>query len=1277
MKKNKCTQMGGPYAVLRRIAWLPLVLFSFKMFAQCTTCVGTQANVSVDQSCMATITYNAVVQGADSLTCPPYMIIVETPGGVPIVSGTNFVQLPAENWIGEFVNLRAVHLATNITCTRLAMISDNHAPMLTCPADTISCTASIDVADIEPITVTDNCNDLESLEFSDSQVNLDCAANPFIATIERQWIATDTSGNMDTCVQLIHIEKPDTSVVQFPPNDPVSCESPNLDPEITGFPTIDGNPIDTNSFCKMIAHFTDDTVSMTTNCGIRILRHWEVHDECTGDIKEHTQIIKVEDFEAPSILCQSSIIRQTDPDVCVATISLPPPMSVADNCGSLEISVIHPTNNIEQPLNQDIILPPGDYMVPYIVRDECLNADTCEMAVTVIDNQTPTAVCDEFTSVSLTTTGKAVVSASNFDDGSNDNCGPVHFLASRDGAPFTPTVVFDCADVGGPNIVVTVRVSEVLNGNSFSDCMVEVEVEDKLMPIFLSCPLDMTIDCDDDTSNLDDFGTPQAFDNCGFTVVETDTSDIQICGTGTITRIFTVTDDSGNSSTCQQVLTIENQTPFDGNTIVWPLDTTFKNVCLSVGAFDPEDLAPGYGFPSYPSDGCAMIAESYTNQIFDIDFPSCYKIVRNWTLIDWCQHNTNDPNSPGIWHYQQLIKIVDTVAAEIDVCASDMIVGINNDCTGAYVDLDEVTVDAGCNGEITITNNSPYADDDGADASGFYPMGTHSIDFYIEDGCGNSTSCSIEITVEDQKLPTPYCNTGIIGELQEMNGQAMATIPVSTLDGGSYDNCTDSGDLIFGIQLDAEPVNGVPTATELVFDCLGEGVHIVKVWVTDEAGNSDYCVTNITIQDNMDVCPSNDDDLMASISGDIRTEMGEDIEEVKVEVNGTNAFPDTTGLSGSFAIPNLPIGFNYTVIPEKDMNHENGVTTWDMVLLTKHVLGVKKLDTPYKIIAADINKSGTVTTMDVVELRKLILNINDNFPSNKSWRFVEKSHIFQDPTNPFFPYIPETLNVNNFTADELEANFTGVKIGDLNGSAQPNSLFSADDRSYLEDLVLSIDNQVIMKGEEFSIDLNSRDLQTLFGYQFTLNFDKEAIEFLAFNENEDSKLTEENFGWTHLNDGSITMSWFDLETIKLNPKDLLFSLKFKSKTNAQLSDLISLNSRYTLAEAYDSNEELMNVKLEFQNEQFTYTESTFELYQNQPNPFRNSTLISFHLPERVEGTLTIFDLSGKVLKTFKQLFNEGYNELKIGKEELNTTGVIYYQLETPSHTATRKMILIQ
>jgi hypothetical protein len=1276
MKKNKCNPVEGLHTIFRRIVWLPLILLSFEIFAQCTTCVGTQANVSVDQNCMATITYNMVVQGANPATCPPYMIVVETPGGIPLVSGTDLVVLDAEDLIGEFVNIRAIHLATNITCTRLGLVEDKQPPVLTCPSDTVVCTASIAVDDIIPVLVTENCNDLMSLESFDGPINLDCTTTPFIATLERQWIATDSSNNKDTCTQFIHIEKPDTSMVVFPPNDPVDCESPNLDPEITGFPTIDGNPIDTNSFCKMIAHFTDDTVSTTTNCGIRILRHWEVHDECTGDIKEHTQIIKVEDFENPTILCQPGIIRQTDPDVCFSTIQLPPPMSVSDNCGNLIISVVHPIDNVEIPLTQSITLPPGDYFVTYIVRDECLNEASCQMPVKVIDNQTPVAVCDEFTSVSLTTTGEAIVSASNFDDGSEDNCGPVHFLGSRDGEPFAPTVKFTCDDVGGPNIMVVVRVSEVLNGNSFSDCMVEVEVEDKLVPIFLSCPGDVNVDCGEDLSNLDDFGTPTAFDNCGFTVVETNDSDIQICGVGEITRTFTVTDDNGNSSSCQQVITIENQTPFDGSSIVWPLDTTFENVCLTVNQFDPEDLAPGYGFPSYPSDGCSMIAESYSNQVFDIDFPACFKIVRNWTLIDWCQYDATDPNGDGIWKYQQLIKVIDSEVPTITSCASSVTVGIDGVCGEGTVELDDIVVDGGCNDEVTIINNSPYADENGANASGLYPKGTHIVTFSIEDGCGNKNSCSIEITVLDNKLPTPYCNTGIIGELQLMNGQAMATIPVTALNAGSFDNCTAQEDLIFGIEFENDTIPGVPTATELTFDCLGEGVHIVKVWVTDEAGNSDFCFTNITIQDNMDVCPSNDDPLMATIHGDIQTEMGEDIEEVKVEVNGTNAFPDTTGLSGSFAIPNLPIGFNYTVIPEKDINHENGVTTWDMVLLTKHVLGVKYLDSPYKIIAADINKSGTVTTMDVVELRKLILNINDDFPSNKSWRFVDKNHVFQDPTNPFFPSIPEVLNVDNFTASELEANFTGVKIGDLNDSAMPNSLFSADDRSYLENLTLIVENQEVIEGDEFEISFSSKDLRQLLGYQFTLNFDQNAVEFTELNTNGQGKISEDNFGWTHLNEGSITVSWFDLESVRLNPMDILFSMKFKAKKSSEISDLISLNSRYTLAEAYDSDEELLNVKLEFQNVS-NPVESTFELYQNQPNPFENSTLVSFHLPNAEKGKLTIFDVSGKAIYEHEREFSEGYNELKIQRNDLNTTGVLYYQLETSTHTATKKMILIK
>lgn len=1255
-----------------RMAWLPLLFLCFEIFGQCANCED-QLNISTGPDCIATLTIQQVTEGT---LCPgDYLIVIETVFGIPIESGTNLVQLETDDLIGETVRIRVIHISSGEMCSFLSPIEDKLPPILTCPNDTLACTASLAVADVDSISVSDNCDDLMTLIFTNGPITPNCAEPDFIATLERQWIATDSSGNADTCIQTIFLEKPDISLVEFPANIPVDCGAPNLDPEIAGEPTINGEPIDNDGYCEMHVSYTDQIVSATGNCEVRLFRYWLVIDDCTGAEARDTQIIKTIDTELPTILCQPGMTAPTDPDTCIATVQLPPPMSVSDNCGSLVITIIN-TDGVEQPLNQPIYLPPGVHNITYIVRDECGNEATCEMPVTVIDNQTPTGICDEFTSVSLTTTGLAIVPAFNFDDGSYDNCGPVHFLASRDGEPFMSTVVFDCEDVGIP-VMVTVRVSEILNGNSYSDCMVEVDVEDKLPPIFLSCPGNTTVDCGTDLSNLDDFGTPELFDNCGYNLTETDDSDLGICGTGSITRTFTITDDSSNSSTCEQVISVENQSPFDGNTIVWPLDYMAPNVCLPTGEFDPEDLPIENGFPTYPNDGCSMIAESYDNQLFDIDFPACYKIVRDWTLIDWCSYDPANPGAGGVWSHQQLIKITDTESPTVTACLDQITVGIDSVCGAGFVTLNDVALDLDCNGEVTIVNNSAYANSNGANASGYYPEGTHTVLFQIEDGCGNKANCSTVITVEDDKKPTPYCNTGIIGEIQTMGGDTMAVIHVDMLNFNSFDNCTAQEDLVFSIQLDTVSPASPTDDTELVFDCNGVGSHLVKVWVTDEAGNSDYCVTSVIIQDNMLICPDNDDPLMASISGDIQTEMGESIEEVMVEISGSNVFPDPTGLDGSFAIPNLPLGFNYTVIPEKDINPENGVTTWDMVLMTKHVLGVKYLDSPYKIIAADVNNSGTVTTMDVVELRKLILDINETFPQNKSWRFVDKHHSFQDPMNPFFPPYPEVMNVNNFTQDELEANFTGVKIGDLNDSAEPNSLVGSDDRSYLDDLILMSDNQYVRVGENLKIDFRLKDIQTLFGWQFTLNFDKDALEFLEFEKGEIEDLEEENFGWSHLNEGVITMSWFDLNPRKISETERLFSLKFKSKTNAELRDLFNINSRYTLAEAYDENEELMNVKLEFGNEISKESDVEFQLYQNQPNPFTESTSIGFNLPESSQGTVTVFDVSGKVLRTFEGQFSKGYNELRINKKDLNMSGVLWYQLETPKYNATRKMIVLE
>ena len=101
----------------------------------------------------------------------------------------------------------------------------------------------------------------------------------------------------------------------------------------------------------------------------------------------------------------------------------------------------------------------------------------------------------------------------------------------------------------------------------------------------------------------------------------------------------------------------------------------------------------------------------------------------------------------------------------------------------------------------------------------------------------------------------------------------------------------------------------------------------------------------------------------------------------------------TTAADGQYQFV-LPMGGDYTITPEKDMNPLNGVSTFDLVLISKHILGITQFDTPYKYIAADVNKSGSITAFDMVQLRQLILNITSEFPNNDSWRFVEGGYEF-------------------------------------------------------------------------------------------------------------------------------------------------------------------------------------------------------------------------------------------------------------------------------------------
>ena len=158
-----------------------------------------------------------------------------------------------------------------------------------------------------------------------------------------------------------------------------------------------------------------------------------------------------------------------------------------------------------------------------------------------------------------------------------------------------------------------------------------------------------------------------------------------------------------------------------------------------------------------------------------------------------------------------------------------------------------------------------------------------------------------------------------------------------------------------------------------------------------------------------------------------------------------------------------------------------------------------------------------------------------------------------------------------------------------------------------------------------------------------------------------------------VDNGVVTASWNGSEAKRLANGEVVFSMDFTAKRNVRLSEVMSINSRYTVAEAYTAGSELLNVALSFNNE---LVADGFELYQNTPNPFATSTVIGFHLPEATSATLTISDVQGKVVKVVSREFAKGHNQVELKRSELGATGVLYYRLDTGADSATRMMILV-
>jgi subtilisin-like proprotein convertase family protein len=592
----------------------------------------------------------------------------------------------------------------------------------------------------------------------------------------------------------------------------------------------------------------------------------------------------------------------------------------------------------------------------------------------------------------------------------------------------------------------------------------------------------------------------------------------------------------------------------------------------------------------------------------------------------------------------------------------------------------------------------------------------HKVVYKVTDGCHNFSSCQETIEVVDKKAPTPYCVSLSTALMADPDGdgpaEPMVELWACDFNQGSFDNCTASEDLMYTFDnipfaVDTLIRQGqifIPVNVEVphyfnengfvdfngdgglyplvkastvaaynrgelqkwipetrcagkVFTCDDAPQTDIVMSVWDKNLNVDFCNVFLTFGGEVGACdPANN----RVVAGHIQTELGSGVEAVEVAIEGLGLERriDMTDENGDYRFGGVIKTVDAMVRPIKDGDDDNGISTLDLVMIQRHILTLAPLNSVYKVIAADVNNTASITGADVVELRKLVLGVQSEFANNNSWRFVDAGESML--LGEEFPF-KEMVQAEASDLDQMEVDFVAVKIGDLNNSAEV-----LEGRSS-RNIEFQVTDRAVSEGELLEIPVTSSNYKDLFGYQFTMKVN--GLELIDV-QSVDLGMSVENMAV--LDEETITVSY---ASGTAEEAEHLFTLVMRATSSGSLLDMLRINSEVTSAESYVMNKEDIEVgSISLVDNRSTVN---YALYQNEPNPFKDQTVIGWDMAEAGEATLSIYDVQGKVIYQLTGEYSKGEHMINLNRSDLpGTSGVLYYQLECEGFTATKKMILI-
>lgn len=420
------------------------------------------------------------------------------------------------------------------------------------------------------------------------------------------------------------------------------------------------------------------------------------------------------------------------------------------------------------------------------------------------------------------------------------------------------------------------------------------------------------------------------------------------------------------------------------------------------------------------------------------------------------------------------------------------------------------------------------------------------------------------------------------------------------------------------------------------------------------------------------------------VAGTVKTWWGGGIPvpNTNMALTGTVSAAQTTGVPGTYSFA-VPAGANTTVTPTKTVtsSFSAGINVGDLLAIQNHAASVLLLTNPYQWVAGDINNNGSVDIVDYLLVQQLILGTVQHYSNGApDWKFVPASYVFPSP-NPLVPPFPQHIARTNIATSFLNDDFVAVRMGDVTGNAPVNNVQNPTQDRHGEVFRIRLEDRALRTGDVISVPFRALDFMRRQAYQLTVAFDPAALELADIQPGSLPGLSPANFGMAYVNEGYLTHLWVGPTPLTLADNEVLFTLVFRVRENrAALSNVLHLSSQITAAEALDEAGNVIPIAFDFaktthSNDPSTTTEM-FALYQNQPNPFQEQTVIHFRLPQAGHADLRIFTAEGRLVKVISGQFAAGHNTIWLHKSDIGSPGIYWYELSTDTQRDRKKMLLL-